>query len=96
MDTSHLFMGSNYYNFDASFIIGELRAKIKWYHISGAAGIDGEGVNFNSMSESESRIIKDIISSDRIKIIEVWQGHLDKYFGFQQALENIQKRFNHD
>lgn len=96
MDTSHLFMGKNYSNFDASFVVGELRSKTKWYHISGASGIDGEGVNFKSMNESELRIMKDIISSDSVKIVEVWQGHLDKYFGFQQALENIQERFNHE
>ena len=38
--------------------------------------------------------IADLIKSDRTKIIEVWQGHLDKYAGFQQALESLEERFN--
>jgi N-acetylneuraminate synthase len=96
MDSSHLFMGKNFFGFDAKRIIEELEPFIKWFHISGASGIDGEGNNFTTLDESEYQIIDKIIESDTVKIIEVWQGHLDKFLGFKQALENLEERFNHE
>lgn len=59
-----------------------------------ASGIDGEGSNFTSIDESEYEIIKKMIEADSVKIVEVWQGHLDKYLGFKKALENLEERFN--
>jgi N-acetylneuraminate synthase len=96
MDSSHLFMGKNFFGFDAMRIIEELKPFIKWFHISGASGIDGEGNNFTKIDESEYQIIKKIIEADSVKIVEVWQGHLDKFFGFKQALENLEERFNNE
>lgn len=94
MDTSHLFMGENSFNFDASIVVDGLKSMTRWYHISGASGMDGEGSDFKSLNKSQFRIMKDIISNNSVKIVEVWQGHLDRYFGFQQALENIHEGFN--
>ena len=94
MDSSHLFMGKNFFGFDAMRIMEELEPFIKWFHISGASGIDGEGNNFTSIDESEYEIIKKMIEADSVKIVEVWQGHLDKYLGFKKALENLEERFN--
>ena len=34
------------------------------------------------------------IKSDKIKIVEVWQGHLDNYYGFQNAIETLNREFN--
>jgi N-acetylneuraminate synthase len=94
MDTSHLFMGKNSFDFDPCIVIKDLKPMTKWYHISGASGTDGEGRDFKSLSKSEFKIMKDILDNNNVKIVEVWQGHLNKYFGFQQALENIYERFN--
>ena len=94
MDTSHLFMGKNYYRFDELGIVEKLKSHIKWFHISGALGIDGEGRGFDRLSQGESKLISDILKSDKIKIIEVWQGHLDNYYGFQNAIEALDREFN--
>jgi len=94
IDTSHLFMGEKAFNFDGSIVVHSLKSMTRWYHISGASGIDGEGSDFTSLNKSQFRIMKDIISNNSVKIVEVWQGHLDKFFGFQQALENIHEGFN--
>ena len=96
MDSSHLFMGKNFFGFDAMKIFEELEPFIKWFHISGASGIDGEGSNFTTIDESEYEIIKKMIEADSAKIVEVWQGHLDKYLGFKKALENLEERFNRE
>jgi hypothetical protein len=94
IDTSHLFMGEKTFNFDGSIVVHSLKSMTRWYHISGASGIDGEGSDFTSLNKSQFRIMKDIISNNSVKIVEVWQGHLDKFFGFQQALENIHEGFS--
>jgi hypothetical protein len=94
MDTSHLFMGKNYYGFNEFEIVERLKSQIRWFHISGAAGIDGEGRGFATLNQSERKLMSDILESDKIKIIEVWQGHLDNYYGFQNAIENLYKEFN--
>jgi hypothetical protein len=39
--------------------------------------------------------MSDILKSDKIKIIEVWQGHLDNYYGFQNAIETLDQEFNY-
>ena len=67
---------------------------IKWFHISGASGIDGEGNNFTTIDEGEYQIIKKMIEADSVKIVEVWQGHLDNYYGFQNAIETLDREFN--
>ena len=94
MDCSHLFMGKNFFGFDAMRIIEELEPFIKWFHISGASGIDGEGNNFTTIDEGEYQIIEKIIEADSVKIVEVWQGHLDNYYGFQNAIETLEREFN--
>ena len=94
MDTSHLFMGKNYYGFDELGIVEKLKSQIKWFHISGASGIDGEGRGFATLTQGESKLMSDILKSDKIKIIEVWQGHLDNYYGFQNAIETLNREFN--
>ena len=96
MDTSHLFLGKNFFEFNEIKILKVLDRNIKWFHISGASGIDGEGRDFSKITSSEFNIYSSLIKSDRTKIIEVWQGHLDKFAGFQQALESLEERFNHE
>jgi N-acetylneuraminate synthase len=94
MDTSHLFMGKNYYGFDELAIVEKLKSQIKWFHISGASGIDGEGRGFANLTDDERKLMINILKSNKIKIIEVWQGHLDNYFGFQNAIETLEREFN--
>lgn len=94
MDTSHLFLGKNFFKFNEIEILELLNQNIKWFHISGASGIDGEGRDFSKITDDEYGIFAALIKSDRTKIIEVWQGHLDKYAGFQQALESLEERFH--
>jgi len=94
MDTSHLFMGKNHYSFDELEIVERLKSQIEWFHISGASGIDGEGGGFTILTQSESKLLSDILKSDKIKIVEVWQGHLDNYHGFQNAIETLEREFN--
>ena len=60
MDTSHLFMGKNYYGFDELGIVERLKSQIEWFHISGASGIDGEGRGFATLNQCERKLMSDI------------------------------------
>jgi len=94
MDTSHLLMGVNHYDLPLLQTIERLEGLTHWYHISGASGIDGEGTSFESMNRKENQVFKKILDSSKTAVIEVWQGHLDQYYGFQIALETLEWNFN--
>lgn len=94
MDTSHLFMGKNYFGFNELEIVENLKPQIKWFHISGASGIDGEGRSFATLNNDERNLIGKILKSEKTKIIEVWQGHLNNFYGFQEAIETLDREFH--
>jgi N-acetylneuraminate synthase len=94
MDTSHLIMGRNVFGLNPSEYIEDLSRLTSWYHISGASGIDGEGEGFANLERDEFNMFREIINTPKPKVIEVWQGHLNDYTGFQVALEQLEKHFN--
>jgi hypothetical protein len=94
MDTSHLLMGVNHFGIEALKTIETLGMLTQWYHISGASGIDGEGTSFEEMNSGETQMISKILKSGKNAVIEVWQGHLDQFAGFQVALETLERNFS--
>lgn len=89
MDTSHLFLGSEYFGFNASSLFSDLLPQTSWFHISAASGIDGEGDNFLSMSPEQAELIKLVLYTKKPKVIEVWQGHLNDFEGFHLAIRDL-------
>ncbi len=89
MDTSHLFLGSEYFGFDPQAVAEELSNLTSWYHISAASGIDGEGNGFLDMSKVQGSVIKKVIQTEKPKVVEVWQGHLNHFEGFQMAIRDL-------
>lgn len=94
MDVCHLCMGDSVFDFDALETITELSDLIEHIHIADAAGIDGEGLQFGEGDPKNLPAIKSALKFDCIKIIEVWQGHLDDGAGFAKALNRIYELFN--
>jgi hypothetical protein len=94
MDTSHLFLGSQYFGFNEKDVLSELSSQSSWYHISAASGVDGEGNGFAGMDRVQSQVIRDLLHSDKIKVIEVWQGHLNNYEGFHLAFQDLYSLVN--
>ena len=64
---------------------------VKHIHIAGATSIDGEGESLNKMNETQLKFLRKIIDLPHIKVLEVWQGHLNNYKGFKNSLIEIQK-----
>lgn len=86
MDVCHLIMCRNATGFSAHQLIDELSANINHVHIADAAGIDGEGLAIGDGEVENIELIKRCLDFDCMKVIEVWQGHLDNGAGFYKAL----------
>lgn len=89
MDSSHLFLGKAAFGFDARKIINQISTNIIHWHISDAAGLDGEGLPIGAGGIENESIISEIISEKGIKVVEVWQGHFHNYEGFKVAINKI-------
>jgi sialic acid synthase SpsE len=93
MDVCHLFMGDSLHNFGAQSMIDTLRPYISHVHIADAKGVDGEGMHFGEGDPMNIPVIESVIGIDCMKIIEVWQGHLDENAGFAKALIALYRLF---
>ena len=90
LDTSHLLMGSKYFKFDPNKVLDSLNNQIVQLHISDARGFDGEGIQLGRGDIENYDFLKRVLDLPQRKVIEVWQGHLNSFEGFQDALESIE------
>lgn len=86
IDISHLIMSANYHGQEWKSWFEQLSKFSRHMHISDAAGIDSEGLPFGA-GELKGRSIK--LPKDNLAIVEVWQGHLDNFRGFDEALDYL-------
>jgi sialic acid synthase SpsE/sugar phosphate isomerase/epimerase len=93
LDTSHLLMGANFFNFSPELVLERLHNQIKHFHLADARGFDGEGYHLGEGEASHLDFLLGVISRPETKVVEVWQGHLNMYSGFHKALESIAVRF---
>ena len=61
----------------------------KHIHLSLADGIDGEGVGFSELSSQNKQLILQTLSLPQVKVIEVWQGHLNEFKGFRDSMMQL-------
>lgn len=90
LDSSHLILGKNFFGFDANEIFELIQENISHVHLSDAYGLDGEGMQISERSDN-LKIIRKCLDFDVMKVIEVWQGHLDEFSGFKRAIKEIVK-----
>lgn len=86
MDICHLILGRNYFGFHANSIVDELEDQIQHIHIADATAIDGEGLAIGDGESENIDLIKKFLKYDCLKVIEVWQGHLDNGAGFRKEI----------
>ncbi|NIO43197.1 MAG: TIM barrel protein [Burkholderiales bacterium] len=89
MDICHLFMGSRLFGFDPAAVINKLEPNIRHLHIADATGVDGEGMQFGEGDPENLEVIRSTLAFPCLKVIEVWQGHLDNGAGFRRALQKL-------
>ena len=89
LDTSHLLLGQNTFGFNPREVISEIEENILHWHISDAAGLDGEGMPIGTGGEGNEEFIREVIGKPGMKVIEVWQGHFANFQGFKAEIINI-------
>ena len=94
MDVCHLIMGRNFSGFSADTLLNDLDSNIKHIHIADARGIDGEGIDFGDGEPENIDLIRRAFDFDTMKVIEVWQGHLDRGAGFHRAINKLAEFIN--
>lgn len=94
MDVCHLCMGDSLFHFDAKAMVDTLLPFIQHVHIADAEGVDGEGLHFGEGDPKNMAAIGAVMNIDCMKVIEVWQGHLDDGAGFAKALCKLPELFD--
>jgi sugar phosphate isomerase/epimerase len=89
LDTSHLLMGANFFGFAPESILHDLGKQIKHFHLADARGFDGEGYHLGEGDVTNLEFLLGVIGRPEVKVIEVWQGHLNLHAGFYKALNSI-------
>jgi hypothetical protein len=83
LDIAHLILSANYFNEDWKNWFSELIPLCRHIHLSDAEGTDGEGVKFG---KGDIHSLKEIMEIDSIKVLEIWEGHLNQGEGFEEGL----------
>lgn len=94
MDVCHLCMGRSVFEFDPLAVIDRLAPLIGHVHLADANGIDGEGLHFGDGDPENMPALARVMTMDTMKVIEVWQGHLDDGAGFARALNTLADLFD--
>jgi sialic acid synthase SpsE/sugar phosphate isomerase/epimerase len=94
MDICHLCMGDKVFDLDAAAVVNELAPYIQHVHIADAVGHDGEGVAFGEGDPENRAAIAAAMALDCVKVIEVWQGHLNGGAGFVKAVTDLKELFD--
>ena len=94
MDVCHLMMGSQCFGFQPAAVMHALASNIRHVHLADAAGLDGEGLQIGDGDPASLPVIREALGLPFIKVIEVWQGHLDYGAGFRIALKKLRELSN--
>jgi N-acetylneuraminate synthase len=89
LDISHFKLGVEYWGAPLHDLFDRLLDISTHFHISDAAGFDGEGLPFGEGSGDIGIYLDKIMEKTGTKVIEVWQGHLNDYAGFIDAINYI-------
>ena len=93
LDICHMIMGRNCYGFSAMDLMEELTPLVGHLHLADAAGIDGEGLEFGEGEPENLELFRRAFQFDSLKVIEVWQGHLNQGAGFRKALLKLEELY---
>jgi sialic acid synthase SpsE/sugar phosphate isomerase/epimerase len=93
LDVCHMIMGRNYFGFIATDLVEQLAPLVRHVHIADAQGIDGEGLEFGKGEPENLELIGRALEFNCIKVIEVWQGHLNQGAGFRQAIMRLEELY---
>ena len=77
------------FKFDAAAAFLKLQPQIQHLHLADAKSFDGEGFQVGLGDPENLPLLLNAMRLPLPKVIEVWQGHLNLYQGFQEALVTL-------
>jgi N-acetylneuraminate synthase len=90
LDIAHLILSNNYFKKDWYESYLNLYEITEHIHLSDAVGTDGEGVEFGTGSLKN---IKELLNFEKIKVLEVWEGHHDFGQKFKEGLNFLRNEY---
>ena len=83
-------MSANSANKEWKDWLNNLIDRTKHIHLSDSYGVDGEGVEFG---KGELGSPNEILQYNQIKVLEIWQGHLNNFSGFIEAVKDLRVKY---
>lgn len=93
LDVCHLCMGREVLEASPEALFDRLAARTGHLHLAEANGVDGEGLHFDEGDPANRGLVARALELDVLKVIEVWQGHLDDGAGFTRALNTLAEMY---
>jgi sialic acid synthase SpsE/sugar phosphate isomerase/epimerase len=93
LDVCHLCMGREVLEASPEDVFDRLAGRTGHLHLAEANGIDGEGLHFDEGDPANRALMQRALRLDTLKVIEVWQGHLDGGAGFARALNTLAEMY---
>ena len=92
LDLSHFILSCNYKRVNLMNILNKYKNLFEHYHIADASGIDGEGLEIGDGDLLKyKKILIDIMNNNKIKVLESWQGHLNRGLIFKKEISKLEK-----
>ena len=92
LDLSHFILSCNYKKINPIYSLNKYKSLFEHYHISDASGIDGEGLEIgNGDLLKYKKMLVSIINNNKIKVLESWQGHLNRGLIFKKEILKLKK-----
>jgi sialic acid synthase SpsE len=92
LDLSHFILSCNYQKVNLNNYINKYKGLFKHYHIADASGVDGEGLEIGSGDLLKyKKILVNVTNNNKIKVLESWQGHLNRGLIFKKEISKLEK-----
>ena len=95
MDLSHFVMSCNYYDISLSKYFNRCEKLFRHYHIADSSGFDSEGLELGDgdLIKKHLKTLKKVINNNKVKVLEVWQGHLNNGNLFKDEIKKIYRLY---
>lgn len=91
LDFSHFLLSCNWHDLPKSETLHKLIPFIQHWHIAGAHGVDSEGTTIKTLNSEEKKLLMEILKLSGMKVMELWQGHLDSFSPMTREAKLVSK-----
>ena len=92
LDLSHFILSCNFKKVNLTSMLKKYKNLFEHYHIADASGIDGEGLEIGEGDLLKyKKMLINIMNNNKIKVLESWQGHLNRGLIFKKEISKLEK-----